>query len=242
MDTIIIVAVAVLPALLLWLYIWMKDPQKEPTHLLLKATVWGVMICFPVAVVEAGISAVLYELGLTSSGFFATTVQAFFVAALPEESAKLLMLWLILRKNPYFDEHFDGIVYAVCIGLGFAAVENLFYILDGGEKWLTVATVRALLSVPGHYAFAVIMGYYYSAHHFFIHTRWSAVLILLMPVLAHGIYDAIAMMGEETPIVGGMGFFLLVYACIKMHRFAINRIDSLIERDSNNPISQKHIM
>lgn len=38
------------------------------------------------------------------------------------------MLWLLLRNNPYFDEHFDGIVYAVCIGMGFAAIENVLYL------------------------------------------------------------------------------------------------------------------
>ena len=58
-------------------------------------------------------------------GSFAEAVgDAFFLAAIPEEVAKLFMLWLLLRKNPFFDEHFDGIVYAVCVGLGFAGFEN----------------------------------------------------------------------------------------------------------------------
>ena len=49
---------------------------------------------------------------------------AFFGAAIPEEIAKFIMLWLLLRKNRYFDEKMDGIVYAVCVSLGFEALEN----------------------------------------------------------------------------------------------------------------------
>ena len=53
------------------------------------------------------------------STFVEAVGDAFLLAAIPEEVAKLFMLWLLLRKNPFFDEHFDGIVYAVCVGLGF---------------------------------------------------------------------------------------------------------------------------
>ena len=106
-----------------------------------------------------------------------STMQAFVVAALPEESFKLLALWLVLRKNPFFDEHFDGIVYAVCVELGFAAVENIFYVFSE-EEWVTVAISRALLAVPGHYAFAILMGYYYSVYHFVDHSPKVAACIL----------------------------------------------------------------
>ena len=145
---ILILLSALLPAVFLFLYIWKKDPQKEPTSWLVKAFLWGVGICIPVALLEMWIENSLFG-GEGVSTLFDTTVQAFFVAALPEEAFKLFALWMILRRNPYFDEHFDGIVYAVCVGLGFAAIENVFYIL-GQEEWLSVAISRALLAVPGH--------------------------------------------------------------------------------------------
>ena len=58
--------------------------------------------------------------------------MAFFVAAAPEEGAKLLALWLLLRKNPHFDEDFDCIVYSVFVSLGFATLENIGYVLMSG--------------------------------------------------------------------------------------------------------------
>lgn len=229
-QLIIALSAALLPALLLWIYIWKKDPQPEPTRWLVKATAWGVAICFPVALVEMAIETSLIGSGIDLSSLTGAAADAFIVAAVPEESFKLLVLWLVLRKNPYFDEHFDGIVYAVCVGLGFAALENVFYVLDD-EEWLSVAIVRALLAVPGHYAFAILMGYYYSVYHFVDHTPKTAVLVLLAPVLAHGAYDTLAMSGRADPYIGSVGFIVLIYFCVRMHKVARKKVLALIESD-----------
>ena len=234
MDVIFLLTAALLPATLLWLYIWKKDPQPEPTSWLVKAVVWGVTICIPVSVIEMGLESLLYGVGGSPSTLTGTTAMAFFVAALPEESFKLLALWLVLRKNPYFDEHFDGIVYAVCVGLGFAAVENIFYVFSE-EEWVTVAISRALLAVPGHYAFAILMGYYYSVYHFVDHSPKVAAYILIVPVAAHGVYDALAMSGLVNPYIGGLSFFVLIWFCVKMHKDAKAKVLALIESDKKEP-------
>ena len=233
MNTILILIVALLPAVVLWGYVWKKDPQKEPTEQLVKAVLWGVGVCIPVAMVEVGIEAMMFGPEGKPSTLIDTTAVAFFVAALPEEAFKLLALWLVLRKNPYFDEHFDGIVYAVSVGLGFAAFENILYVFNE-EEWMSVAITRALLAVPGHYAFAVLMGYYYSLYHFTDRSPRVAVSILLVPVVAHGIYDTIAMSGQVNPIVGGISGYVLIFFCIRMHKFAKRKMLAQIERDGQN--------
>lgn len=232
MSTLIILAAALFPAILLLLYIWKKDPQPEPTSQLIKAVLWGMAICVPVALLEMLIQTLLTNAGVDSSTLVGTTIDAFVVAALPEETFKLLVLWLVLRKNPYFDEHFDGIVYAVCVGLGFAALENVLYVFSE-ENWLSVAIARALLAVPGHYAFAVLMGYYYSVYHFVDRSPRIAASILLAPVVAHGIYDAIALSGTVNPYIGGLSFFVLIWFCVKMHKRAKNKVVALIDKDKN---------
>lgn len=223
---------ALLPALLLFVYIWKKDTQKEPTSWLVKAVLWGVAICLPVAIVEMGIEAMLFGAGGKPTDLLGTTTMAFLVAALPEETFKLFALWMVLRKNPYFDEHFDGIVYAVCVGLGFAAVENIMYIFSE-EDWFATAIARALLAVPGHYAFAILMGYYYSVYHFVDHSPKIAACILLVPMLAHGAYDAIAMSGMVHPYIEGVSFFVLVYFCMKMHKVAKKKVLALVGMDDS---------
>lgn len=231
MNILILLAAALLPAIFLWYYIWKQDPQPEPTNWLVKAALYGAGICIPVAIVESLIDNAIF--GGEPTTLFGTTIQAFFVAALPEEGFKLLALWLVLRKNPYFDEHFDGIVYAVGVGLGFAAIENVAYVVSEEENWLGVAIARALLAVPGHYAFAVLMGYYYSLYHFVDRSPRTAACILLVPVLAHGVYDAIALGGIVNPYIGSISTFALIYFCVKMHKFARTKIVAQIERDRN---------
>lgn len=217
---------ALLPAVLLGIYIWRKDPQPEPGKWIFRAVLAGVIICIPVALVEQQIMHVLFPSGEPTT-LFGTTIEAFLVAALPEETAKLLALWLVLRKNPYFDERFDGIVYAVCVGLGFAAIENVFYVFQSGEGWITVAAMRALLAVPGHYAFAIMMGYYFSVFHFVKHTPGYAVKTLLVPVMAHGVYDAIAMSAKVDPIAAGLSTLVLFYFCFKLQKAAQQKVYAL---------------
>jgi hypothetical protein len=46
----------------------------------------------------------------------------------------------------YFSQKFDGIVYAVFVSMGFAAIENIMYVFDYGYQ---TGLVRAFTAVPG---------------------------------------------------------------------------------------------
>lgn len=232
MDILVIIIVGLLPATLLWLYIWRKDSKKEPASRLIRALLYGVGICFPVALIELLLGAVLFYPDGIPTTIIGTTANAFLVAAIPEEAFKLLALWLVLRKNPYFDEHFDGIVYAVCVGLGFAAIENVGYLLENIESWMSVAFLRSLMAVPGHYAFAILMGYYYSKYHFVDHSRKTAAMIIVAPVLAHGLYDALLMTSMVNLTLGGICFFITVILVYKLHVYAKKKIISMIDTDN----------
>lgn len=232
MEYLFQLSAALLPAVLLLLYVYHKDPMREPLSWLACALLLGVVICLPVSVVEVGIQQLLFG-GAAPKTLFGTTAEAFFVAALPEESFKLLALWLVLRRNPYYDEHFDGIVYAVFVGLGFAAIENVMYVFGNSEEWMSVAFSRALLSVPGHYAFAVLMGYYYSMYRFVRRTPMTAFCVLAVPFAAHGFYDALAMSGQVDPVIGSVAFIALVWFCVKMHKLANRKVMAQLRKDED---------
>ena len=191
MHLLIIAALAPV-AVLLWQILRRDAANPEPPRMLAKAFLYG-MISTAVTFVLLPFTEALGDLiVLNDTALSVAFKQAFFSAALPEEGAKLLMLWLLLRNNPYFDERFDGIVYAVCVGMGFAAVENVLYLFSNYNSWLSVGIVRALFAVPGHFFDAVIMGYYYSHYHFGTRRNPATkALILAAPVVAHGIYDGI---------------------------------------------------
>lgn len=147
------------------------------------------------------------------------------------------MLWLVLRNNRYFDEHFDGIVYATCIGMGFAGLENVMYLFQSEGEWIYTGVVRALFSIPGHFFFAILMGYFYSRAHFSKETLQKgkyALLALLAPVVAHGIYDSILMVQNVLPEIAGIFTIALLYFLNKLRKRTSEYMTHLLSKDNSS--------
>ena len=116
---------ALLPVLILIIYIYRKDKkQPEPIGQIVRAFLLGLLS----APLSFAVSVPSEMIGLYSEEVY-TVMDAirvsFFGAAIPEELAKLFILWIVVRNNKFFDEKMDGIVYAVCVSMGFAALENI---------------------------------------------------------------------------------------------------------------------
>ena len=162
MNNYIILLTALLPVVILLYYIYHKDKKSpEPTGQLVKAFLFGTLSA-PLSLCMSTPLGLIGVYPAEATSILGSVSTAFFGAAIPEEIAKFLMLWLLLRKNPYFDEKMDGIVYAVCVSLGFAALENIMYLFTNAEAYLSVGIARAIFAVPGHFCFGILMGYYYS--------------------------------------------------------------------------------
>ena len=230
MSDYILMAVALFPAIVLCIYVFKKDRvDKEPIGLLLKLFAFGAIICFPAAEIElflAGITESLFSpetleiakaggnIPYTKEAYMYIFTDNIIGVALVEESLKFLVLVYFTRKNKEFNSLFDGLIYAVFVSLGFAALENIFYVVENG---LYVGIMRAVLSVPGHMFFAVMMGYHYSMWH--LTDKAAAVekdlktqgminlnsplfssgkeiaLCLIIPALAHGLYNSLCTIG-----------------------------------------------
>lgn len=234
---IILITVALLPIAILLVAICRKDKASpEPAGQLVKAFVFGV--------ISAGLAIVLSTLlevaGLYSQWepYNANRVRmAFFGAAVPEETAKLFMLWLLLRKNKFFDENMDGIVYAAFVSLGFAAFENVSYLFSNSESFLSVGIMRACTAIPGHFCFGILMGYYYSLAAFGNKaTLRNKIFVWLVPVMAHGFYDAILFITNVPPAISAiLSVIFFVFLCW-MGKTAKRKVQALLkkDRDINN--------
>ena len=240
MIVFLVILAALAPvAWLLWTIYRKDSAQPEPSKWLVKAFVYGIGSVFLSLAISMPVSEGL-GLSIDSQSYSSpieAIADAFLLAAIPEELAKFCMLWLLLRKNPFFDEHFDGIVYAVCIGLGFAAFENICYLLGGIEdgSWLGVGIVRALVSVPAHYFFAILMGYYYSIYHFGIdRSVKTTVMILFAPILAHGIFDSLLFCAQVDESLGGLVLILFIVFFTKLKKRAKKRLVELMSQTQNN--------
>lgn len=236
MEILIPLVAALLPVALMFFYIHHKDAgQPEPPKWLWKAGWYGVLSA--VAAIIVGLFIPEPE-GFTEEGV--NTVggalyMAFCGAAIPEEACKLLMLWLLLRKNPFFDEHLDGIVYAACVGLGFAGLENIFYLFDNLENMTSVAITRGLFSIPGHFFFAVAMGYFFSLAHFASYTerqrRLNYVLAFIVPMVLHGIYDGLLMVSSASEALAAVCMVVFLYFCYKLQKKGRERIAIMKQKD-----------
>ena len=234
MNNYIILLTALLPVVILVYYIYYKDKKSpEPTGQLVKAFLWGILsvplsLCISIPLGLIGV----YPTEATS--ILGSVSAALFGAAIPEEIAKFIMLWLLLRKNPYFDEKMDGIVYAVCVSLGFAALENIMYLFSNAESYLSVGIVRAIFAIPGHFCFGILMGYYYSLAEFYPKTpKKNKVLILIAPILVHGLYDSILFIINVTPTISGILLIVFLVFCHKMWKYGSKSIADHLCRDNS---------
>ncbi|MBQ6021862.1 MAG: PrsW family intramembrane metalloprotease [Clostridia bacterium] len=166
---------ALLPAIVLCVYIYKKDKaDKEPPKLLATLLLAGVGVALIAMLVEMALGALLNAaFGLTGdydgsgdlsafSGRLYYFIEAFLIVAPAEEFFKWLFTWKITAKNKNFNSLFDGVIYCVFTSLGFAAFENVMYVFQYG---VSAALMRAVTAVPGHMFFAIIMGYFYSMWH-----------------------------------------------------------------------------
>ncbi len=258
LNEILLICAALFPAFTLCIYVFKKDRvEKEPIGLLVCLLLLGAMICLPAAEIESVLFdlihraftpfAVEYEDGLYLVGntYKVYTACKYFIGvALVEEGVKFLVLFFVTRKNRNFNSLFDGLIYAVFVSLGFAALENVFYVLENG--WIN-ALMRAVMSVPGHMFFAVLMGYYYSFWHIYEKAKQQEralkqagivskdavefsgktyfLLSLLIPVLAHGLYDYCCAI--ETTVATGVLCAFVVFLYI----YCFKRIKNMSKHD-----------
>lgn len=213
---IILLALSVLPVILLMIFIYRQDKyEKEPIGLLIRAFIGG-MVAIPLD---------LLLVSLIDSVFYTDTAfhSAFIEAGFCEELSKFIILFLAIWWNRNFNEYMDGIVYAAFVGLGFACVENIMYVFQGG---IGTGLVRALLSVPGHFLFAVIMGYFFSLAKFSKTGRFGYLMAALFgAVLAHGLFDWLLMLPEHiSEALGVIIFGLFLLGDIKLWKIGLKYI------------------
>lgn len=194
------------PVFIIAAYIYFRDKyEKEPIRLLIFSLLAGAISVVPILFLEGFLDS------FTESfpGLLAAAWKAFVVAGFSEELFKYMALYLLIWRSREFNEKFDGIVYATYISLGFAAVENVLYVYEGG---ITTGLMRAITAVPAHAIFGITMGFFFGLAKFYEKERKSLRLkALIYPILLHGIYDFILFTGIEWLTVVFVAFVIFLY-------------------------------
>ena len=218
--TMVLVAGVVPCVVLLW-YINKKDKiEKEPAGLLAKLILLGCLSTIPAMILEMVGTNILTAIGLEETSYLFILIENFLVVALAEEGCKKFMLRKGSWKNPAFNYVFDGVVYGVCVALGFAGLENVLYISGFGME---VAVIRGLAAVPLHAICGVFMGHFTGMTGLAKNMRTLSIVI---PVVIHGFYDFAASIGSDVFTYIWLGFVIIVDI------FAINAIRQYSNTDT----------
>ena len=210
---------AIAPTLFLLLYIYRKDRyEPEPIHLIAWVFFLGALSVIPAGLIEL----------LFPEGFFSSAV----VAPVVEETMKFLIVFLAIYRHPEFDEPMDGIVYATAASLGFATVENILYVIEGG---LAVGIVRAIASVPGHVVFSCIWGFALGTAKFRPENEQRGIILtgLIGAMLLHGIFNFSLEVFEVA------GFLLILFVILPLAWWMTSRNIACAHADPASACSEK---
>ncbi len=224
-----LILISIIPVIIFLAVIYYRDREKEPLLLLIESFMGGAFgsVLLTLIMVFALMQPLIPE-NVFDSHFLKSFYTAFFEAAIPEELSKFVFLYVIIWKNKYFDEYYDGIIYAVTVSLGFACTENIMYVTNGG---LSVGITRALLAIPLHGFMGVFMGYYFSLAKF---KKQNHLLFkgLIVAIIGHGMYDFLIFYGinMDTYIVFFL-FLIFIYFNYRIWKLGLKKIQKHIDRD-----------
>ncbi len=189
-GTALSLAVAVGPPVLLAWLVWSRELHPEPRRVVGAAFGFGALSALPVG--PAAVVALALFGGLTHPVAVGLGL-GFLGGAAPEEVGKFTVLVLYCVPHREFDEPVDGLVYGVVVALGFATLENIFYVLGAGWQ---VGVFRAFTSIPLHAALGAIMGAYVGRARFDPARGRLPLAVgptlkgLGAAILLHGLYDS----------------------------------------------------
>ena len=178
----------ILPSILIILFFVYSDKFKEPRGEIIKVFIYGILITIPAYFLNTYISDFFYNNTRVSEGL----ISSFLTAAPVEEGLKLSVLYYFVYKMKDFNEPIDGIVYGVTVSLGFATLENLYYVYLLADYFETtsmaLAVIRSFSAVPAHAVFGIFMGYFFMKYAF-IKKGDNLFFAFIVPFVLHGCYN-----------------------------------------------------
>ena len=179
--------ITILPPILIVIIFAASDKFKEPNKEIFLIFISGILITIPAYFANT----FLYDLYSNYSFISENFAASFLSAAVVEEGLKFLVLYLIVYRLREFNEPMDAIVYGVCASLGFAALENIYYVWNA-SAWdvnpIRMLIERSIYPLAAHGICGVMMGYFFMKHVFF-HKSKSLFLSFLIPYFLHGFYN-----------------------------------------------------
>lgn len=218
----VVILAAVVPSLVY--LVWIRNSERynrERWMHVLSVFLFGAIVSVIAAVfLESVAIAVFYTSGdIFSGGFWSyepydptleIVLLAVVIAPLVEEWTKG---WGVITVRNKVREPEDGFIYGAAAGLGFAAMENIFYnstaLVDGLDVFLITALTRAVASTLLHASASAVLGYGIARKYLngAKGRRTGYLPYYIAAVMLHGLFNGFAVAGEvwdheAIPIIG----------------------------------------
>ena len=205
-----LLALTIFPSLLILWFFVKNDKFPEPTNVIIKVFIWGIVISIPIFFINTYLLFQIPDKHI-----------AMFPAAFVEEGFKFLVFYFIVLKLKDFDEPMDALVYGVTVSLGFATLENIYYVYFSDFSIIygstLLASIRAISAIPAHAAFGCLMGYFMLKYHFQKSTL-DILLAFLIPSIIHFVYNFSMFFGSLIIVIA------IVLALILINIFILKKI------------------
>ena len=182
--------ITILPSLLIVLFFVKSDRFPEPTSQIIKIFMYGIFLCIPAFYINTALDEIYSNTNISEA-----LIRSFLSAAPVEEVLKFTVLYSLVYKMKDFNEPIDGIVYGVSVSLGFATLENIYYVYVLSDYFGTtsqgLAILRSFSAIPAHGIFGATMGYFFMKYTF-IKKENNLALCMIVPILLHGAYNYFA--------------------------------------------------
>ena len=179
--------ITIVPSLLIILFFMKSDLFPEPNNQIFKIFFYGIVLCIPAFIINTALGTFFSNIG-----FDGTLLPTLLTAAPIEEILKFIVLYYLVYKMKDFNEPIDGIVYGVTVSLGFATLENIYYVYVLSDYYnvssQSLAILRSFSTIPAHGIFGATMGYFFMKYSF-IKKQDNLTLCIIVPILLHASYN-----------------------------------------------------
>lgn len=204
----------ILPSVI-WLSFFLKeDAHPESNRMIMKVFLCGLAAAIIAVILEAGFKYSLSNSIFVSRYSIVVIILNFFIGvALIEEVAKYVIVRKIAIVDPEFDEPLDAMLYMVIVGLGFAAIENIFLLVGQAQPIVNTLILAVLRFVGATFLHALcsgIVGFFLALSFFYTQKRSFLIIAgLMLATILHGVYNFSIMTFEGSSKVSILAFLLL---------------------------------
>jgi len=201
-DFLFYIPLAILPSLIWLLFYLREDKHPEPKSMVLKVFIWGMLIAFPVVIIENVAIDFLEFFSLPET--LRLAILYLVIVAITEEVMKFLAVYsMVFKRTTEMDEPVDAMIYMIIAALGFAAIENVFLLtplsLDNFPLALNITTTRFFGATFLHALASAIIGYYFALYLSKPKKRFPLLIHgFTLAILLHGFYNIFVVHMEDN--------------------------------------------